>query len=795
MALSSWSPELGFGEKVLTAAAVSTGPSLELCTFPSTLGSSVAAAALEQLFVVEQSLQGDYFKCNEEARTFLKDIAVAVKKLEEMRKDTIDLLEIESMELSRLYFLLETLPYNIRTELEECVRDARRLNLFEINQLQMKITRMNNEIELLKKTILDLNAINESLGEEQEELVKQHEKIVLSLNHTMEEKASTTIYINETYTKINMEREEIRLQKKCVQDIEKQIEKEREEYLKRKQKLNEEINEYKNLCKLKRQDTRQKKKELDKLSREVTKIKETVTTSTVVLSDHNLEIARLQASIRRWEKQIEDIKNSCNILKDKRHFFKSSREKLDDTSNFEKEELLRKIKEMAEKLHKTNLENKELQDKLNTLTRQYRIFVQEEDKIFLQKRKIHDENQKQMTFIAQKENFLSQRKVDIKNMEEGLVALNELYRATMEVYRKQIRILNDNLERENQRCVITQWKLICLQRKHGRWKAKMKTELQEYIDKIKATELRRTELLQETKSREKEINEYLVEIEKIATELKQEEEKFVIREKKLIEELTKYEEKFVKETESTKGKEDELFECLPQLQMAEEEYKSKSKRVDELNDILTAQKQDQNLLNSLIFQKTKEFSRYFNSVDKLKQELKGLRDQESHKMKIHFEILKNLENEIYVHDIKAEALLLENKRLKEYIAYLKKRIEQYKQGEEDFTHISSNLSWNLIAHQTQYLRLWADFQITIKNLVCDGEETLKEIKNLTDKLSERDEKIEHISNWLQGNLAELRLLTEHGLAVGHPRLQSSVQVSAAVRNGGEPLHGNNLKIS
>lgn len=35
-----------------------------------------------------------------------------------MRKDTIDLLEIESMELSRLYFLLETLPYNIRTELE-----------------------------------------------------------------------------------------------------------------------------------------------------------------------------------------------------------------------------------------------------------------------------------------------------------------------------------------------------------------------------------------------------------------------------------------------------------------------------------------------------------------------------------------------------------------------------------------------------------------------------------------------------------------------------------------------------
>lgn len=42
------------------------------------------------------------------------------------------------------------------------------------------------------------------------------------------------------------------------------------------------MNEYKSLCKIKRQDTRQKKKELDKLSQKVTKIKETVTTSSVV---------------------------------------------------------------------------------------------------------------------------------------------------------------------------------------------------------------------------------------------------------------------------------------------------------------------------------------------------------------------------------------------------------------------------------------------------------------------------------------------------------------------------------
>ena len=51
--------------------------------------------------------------------------------------------------------------------------------------------------------------------------------------------------------------------------------------------------------------------------------------------------------------------------------------------------------------------------------------------------------------------------------------------------------------------------------------------------------------------------------------------------------------------------------------------------------------------------------------DKVKKELEQLRDQENHKIKSHFEILRNLENEIYAHDLITETLLLENKRLKE----------------------------------------------------------------------------------------------------------------------------------
>jgi hypothetical protein len=43
-------------------------------------------------------------------------------------------------------------------------------------------------------------------------------------------------------------------------------------------------------------------------------------------------------------------------------------------------------------------------------------------------------------------------------------------------------------------------------------------------------------------------------------------------------------------------------------------------------------------------------------------------------------------------------------------------------------------------------------------LACNGDEVLKEIRDLVSKLRERDENIESISTWLQGNLEELRFL-------------------------------------
>lgn len=51
------------------------------------------------------------------------------------------------------------------------------------------------------------------------------------------------------------------------------------------------------------------------------------------------------------------------------------------------------------------------------------------------------------------------------------------------------------------------------------------------------------------------------------------------------------------------------------------------------------------------------------------------------------------------------------------------------------------------------------FFFLFKDFVCSCEDILQEIKSLIDRLCARDEKIEQISIWLEGNLEELRFLS------------------------------------
>lgn len=75
----------------------------------------------------------------------------------------------------------------------------------------------------------------------QEELAKQHTNFVLWLNQTLEERAAAIIYINDTYAKIKLEKEEIAFQKQCLQETNDLIDKHKTEYLEKKEDLTNQV--------------------------------------------------------------------------------------------------------------------------------------------------------------------------------------------------------------------------------------------------------------------------------------------------------------------------------------------------------------------------------------------------------------------------------------------------------------------------------------------------------------------------------------------------------------------------
>ncbi|XP_049626206.1 coiled-coil domain-containing protein 175 [Suncus etruscus] len=741
MGLRSPALELASTEKRPPGIGVSTSQSLELCSYPVTLGCQVATNALEQLFGVEKMLQDDYFKCNEEAKAFLKDVAVAVKKLEQMRKDTIDLLEIESMELSRLYFLLRTVPGQFYIELEECVRDARSLNLFEISGLKKKSFHLDCEERFLRKKINELQEVNENLGERQENLANEHQQIVVEINSLMEEKAMMTVSINDIFVKINSAKELLESQKRCYKNVTDELEEEKNKILQKKKILTDEINEMKKLHEKKKEESYQLKRKFQRLTRKMSEVKDMDNAFKVSLQRYpecggivvNKQV-KGKILAQKINVRIEHIKHSQSL-----------------------DSFLKRVKENDQK----NEEAKEERTQLGSVA---------------VPAKKHTLNEKLLIFITEKENFLIKRKVDIKNIEDGIITLNELLTATTDLYRKEIRDLCEKLQKEYQRRYFIKWRIFSTQKKVAVWLAQQRMELESLVNEIYLLHEVQNNLQVQIKVRDKEISDFLVTIEEITMKLIEDEKNYVSEESMLTEELAKFQKIYVEEKRSARTFEAILQDCLPCLQEVEMEFMDKYKLHEELEVALAERQQEYCILRSYISQSEKEYSRVSSNMETVKQELHLLRDQELHKIRTHFEIIKHLENEIFVNDIKTDALLLENENLKQYIDYIKRIIEQYKNKREQLVETTREQSKELEVQQAYYLELWNEYQFTVKELIKEGDEVLEEIKSLTKKVMVRDEKIAIINKTLQQTLDDLRAIMEMEVKEKHLDLDTELWV-------------------
>ncbi|XP_075569178.1 coiled-coil domain-containing protein 175 [Pelecanus crispus] len=188
--------------------------------------SAVAPAALSRLQSLENHLKNEDSAFSGEIIQCLEDTIAAIKKLEEIRRHTLECLEEETIKNSNLRFRMQNFPGEIIAEMTALVTAAREASAAKINQLQSALKSIADEIELLdeKKTLCERQ--NAALCEEQEYLRTQYKERVDLLNERMATKVKTNVLLIETCDKTRAtEREIIRAKAALAELKEKAAEK------------------------------------------------------------------------------------------------------------------------------------------------------------------------------------------------------------------------------------------------------------------------------------------------------------------------------------------------------------------------------------------------------------------------------------------------------------------------------------------------------------------------------------------------------------------------------------------
>ncbi|XP_051833722.1 coiled-coil domain-containing protein 175 [Antechinus flavipes] len=728
---------------------------------PLSLGSSVAIEVLEKLFQVEKALKNETFQFNQEAKTTLEEIAEAVKKLECMRKTTIDLLEIETIEASRLRFRLMRLPANISKEIEDAVIAARVTNAEEINSLNNAIEVVTYEMDRLNERLTNLEKMNLELWEEQEQLADGHQKAVLMVNMKMKERTENDTSTKEIYDKKKVDEEKIDYYQDLLKTINKELTEEREVFAMKKEILEKKIADVKQQKDEEIKSTLKKKRQLSQMVTEIAKIKEEYKRRQGAMKEQDVTRKELEDGLKKLQNELEMQLKQPEQLLVKRVEYDSALVDLIESSKTKQADFLNKIRQAKEKFLKIKARHTDLKGKSKILNENLKNAQLEEHEYYLSEQHSKDIVNKIEQLIAEKKALLSKKLMDTKALEEAIENLRHLYRTAIDSYRKQIAFLKGNWMTESKKSIKNQWKVINFQKEHERWRKTESEDIEELIQRVEYIAQKRGEIYEEGISCDAAILKQEEQIERLNEAVKEEEEIFSQIEHGVTKELKAIEDEYIIETEQTKVKEDEWDDFLPKLKAVQNEYEEQVKEFESLKNDISAQTREHLALERGIDMMRKETITYQNERDHVKNLLKKGRNKEFAFMRSHLNSVFTVEKNIYEVEQHLKLLVLENYRLKKAIRLVKEDIDYLTREGQRYTLTVEKLENDAQDLHDMFLDMWKETQKEIQKFKGKNMITLGETEKLIRYLYLREDKLSVICGWLRRNVDNLEYIIDY----------------------------------
>ncbi|XP_069807520.1 coiled-coil domain-containing protein 175 [Dendropsophus ebraccatus] len=718
------------------------------------------SAVLEHFMEVEKQVKDKDPGFDEDISQHLTAVADAVKELEDIRRKTLELLEVETIENSKLRYTVVHLPRVITREIEDAVRSARESIASERLHLENELKQISEELENTERKQKALEEMNDYMSQQGEVLWDKHQEAVDLLNQQMAGKAHQSILVNETHTKRKEAEEAIIEYQNKTEDLAEDMAVERQQFIEETEKLMAEIAETQR--KTDAQDGRnaEKKVYLGQRRSVLFDVEEKISMEKENISSVTGRILLLQASHGRLtnkrdiqKKQAMDTSNKIDILElhmgnEKENFYNQSNSLKDEISKIDEQMI------SAEILHES------LTKKHKDLKQRYQTANEEEDRQHAIKKDMAKELEKSRSVLDEKQELLGKLKMELKEMEQDTENLLESMRITAEQLATHVDEFKENLATERQKRMSIQIKKDDMTKEMELWKlseegfiSEMKKRIQNGLDK-------KAFLTNEGSRLQGEIEKWDKKIGSINDDHAKARREYSSQVQSLRDEIKNLEEKMKNLISSLEIEQDKLAMNIPIMNAAEDTYNKEHINYEDIKKKASAMKSKQKSMEGSINRIAKDIEASSKIKDAKKASLKAIRKSAFEKLQSDLATLKLIDKEIYETNRRLELVVMENCRLKLQNAQYKEDISAIISESQQHLAAANHLEKeqaSLIEHLHEG---WDQDNFVCSDFSERDQEILDSIVELLRKISKREEKIGYLNNVLQEKYIGLSSLLE-----------------------------------
>ncbi|KAM4013895.1 coiled-coil domain-containing protein 175 isoform 2-T3 [Anomaloglossus baeobatrachus] len=719
-----------------------------------------ATVVLEHFMEVEKWVKGKDPALDDDVSQQLMAVAEAVKELEDIRRHTRELLEVETIENSKLRYKTIHLPRIITREIEDAVASARASIAAERLQLENDLKNMTLELERTERKEEEIEKMNVFLSQQGETLWDKHQEAVDLLNQQMAGKAHQSIRVNETHNKRKEAEEAVIEYQNRTEDLAEDMATERQQFMEETERLTAEIAETRR--KTEEQDARnaEKKVYLSQRKSLLYDVEEKINMEKENISSMKGRILLLQATHGRLttkldlqKKQSADIANKIDILQLQ---MANRTENFYNQSNSLKDE----ISKLDEQMSAAEILHESLTEKHKDLKLKYQTASEEEDRQHAIKKDVSIQLEKSRSSLNDKQELLGKLKMEITEMERNTEDLLESTRISTEQLATHVEEFKENLANERQKRMSIQIKKDEVTKEMELWKLSEEAFVTEMKKRILHGQNKKAFLTNEGSRLQREVEKWDKEICSINEELAKASEEYAIQVQSLKGQIQTLEEEIKNSLLDLENEEEKLAKNIPIMDAAEGTYNKEHVNYEDLKRKSSAMKSKQKSLEGSINKISKDIEANSKMKDTKKTSLKALRKSAFEKLQGDLDNLKLIDKDIYETNRRLELVIMENCRLKLQNAQYKDDIcaiiGESEKHLSDTDHLEKDQA-SLIEHLHEG---WDQDNLVCSDFSERDQETLDSIAELLKKIGNREEKVGNLNNILYEKFTGLSSLLQ-----------------------------------